>query len=758
MRPEVLEFFQHYANLWTCLIVLGLVAFLLYQSVIVVGGNMIAVVERRWFGKKMPQGRVVAMSGEIGIMARTLGPGLHFLIPFLYTSRKTQFLKVNANEVGIVESIDGIPIPSGRIFAEVVAGHDSFQDGEAFLENSGQKGPQIQILPPGNYRINPFLFKVKKVEATLIEKGKIGVITSMDGQRIPPGRLLGQSVSGHSNFENGQAFLENGGQKGPQMDILHPGTYRINTDLFNVEILNATVIPANKVGLVTALDGSPLPEGEFIAKSVSGHDDYQDAQQFLLAGGQRGPQFDVIHPGTYYINPLIFKVEIDDMLEVQRGEVAVVISNVGKEPTEEMKNKQIAGENENLPGIKTAMELYVVPHGYRGIQQDVIGPGRSYLNRRAFIPHIINTTDQTLEWESRKDARFDNLKVISNDGFQLEVNVKVVFRIRPEQSPYMVAKVGSTENLILNVIYPMIESQFRNQAASISAMNFMLNREEEQDTAEMRIRTNLISYHVECVTVLICQVILPEELMLTQTRRIIAEQQTQMFAKQQEAEFARVATEKTRATANQQKDLVKAEIESMAAHEVKSSTITIAEGDARRIELIAQATADAYRKQSESLGQQAITTIELLNKVADGKVRITPDILVSSDNGSLLDVLLGQMVRNGGTMLAPELPGIKDPGNQPAKQPVAQPPAQPPKQPAAQPPKQPAAQPPKQPAAQPPKQPAAQPAKQPAAQPVKQPAAQPAKQPPKQPAAKPAKQPAAQPPKQPAAQPGQGQG
>jgi len=741
MRPEVLEFLHQNANLETGLIVLVLVAILLYQSVIIVGGDMLAVVERRWFGKKMPPGRVVAMSGEVGIMARTLGPGFHFLIPFLYTAQKTPFLKINANEVGIVEAIDGMPIPSGWIFAKVVGGHNSFQDGEAFLGNSGQKGPQIQILPPGNYRINPFLFNVKKVEATLIEQGKIGVITSMDGQPISPGRLLGQSVSGHSNFENGQAFLENGGQKGPQMDILHPGTYRINTDLFKVDIRNATVIPADKVGLVTALDGSPLPEGEFIAKSVSGHDDYQEAQAFLQAGGQRGPQFDVIHPGTYYINHLMFKVEPDDMLEVQRGEVAVIISNVGKEPTEEMKNKQIAGENEDLPGVKTAMELYVVPHGYRGIQQEVIGPGRSYLNRRAFIPHIINTTDQTLEWESRKGARFDNLKVISNDGFVLDVNIKVVFRIRPEQSPYMVAKVGSTENLILNVIYPMIESQFRNQAASISAMNFMLNREEEQDTAEMRIRSNLINYHVECVTVLICQVILPDELMLTQTRRIIAEQQKQMYAKQQEAEFARVDTEKTRATADQQKQLVKAEIDSQAAHEVKSSTITKAEGQARKIELVGQANADAYRKQSESLGQQAVTAIELLNKISSGNVRITPDILVSGENGSLLDALLAQMVQNGGTMRAPELPGSKDPGNQPIEETVARPDAQPAKQQAAEPPKQP----PKQQAAQPPKQPPKQQAGQPPKQPPKQQAGQPPKQPPKQQAAQPPKQPAAQP-------------
>src|SRR6185436_1083722 len=137
-------------------------------------------------------------------------------------------------------------IPSGKIFAQVVQGHNAFQDGENFLRNSGQKGPQIQILSPGMYRINPSLFSVSMEKAIFIDRGKIGIVTSMDGVQIAIGRLLAGKVGDHSNFEDGQAFLDNGGQKGPQIEILLPGTYRINKDLFNVEIQDATIIPANK--------------------------------------------------------------------------------------------------------------------------------------------------------------------------------------------------------------------------------------------------------------------------------------------------------------------------------------------------------------------------------------------------------------------------------------------------------------------------------------------------------------------------------
>src|SRR3990167_6113249 len=120
-----------------------------YNSIVIVGGVQIAVLERRWLGTSMPEGRVVAMANEVGIQARILGPGLHFLIPFLYRTEKAPMMVVAENEVGLVESIDGAPVPPGRIFCKALGNHNLFQDGEAFLSGGGEKGPQVQILPPG---------------------------------------------------------------------------------------------------------------------------------------------------------------------------------------------------------------------------------------------------------------------------------------------------------------------------------------------------------------------------------------------------------------------------------------------------------------------------------------------------------------------------------------------------------------------------------------------------------------------------------
>ncbi|MFA6234500.1 MAG: SPFH domain-containing protein [Bacteroidota bacterium] len=889
------------------LFILGLLVLkVIWSSFVNVGGTQIAGLERRWLGKKMPPERVIALKGEIGVQARILGPGLHFLWPFIYKVRKDNFITIGDNQVGYVEALAGDPMPLGSVFAKVVAGHNMFQDGEAFLEAGGQKGPQVQILPPGPYRINPRLFKItagealnvpdgcvalietsdglpvppgrvygkvveghdlfqngeafihsggqkgpqieiitngkwrinqkyfqaklakvvdiaedeiglvesvdgdpveaghifaKVVEghnmfqdggkflenggekgpqievippgryrintnlfhvtvdkAVMIQRGEIGIVTSRDGAPIPNGRLLGCHVEGHNRFQDGEAFLDAKGQRGPQVEILLPGTYRINTAMFAVEVTKAVVIPAKKVGLVTAKDGEMLPPREYVAKPVTGHNDYQDGEAFLKANGQRGPQFDVLKPGTYYINPLMFDVSLDDVAEVERGQVAVIVSNVGEIPPEvvavakQVADAEAAGNPEEKKALETRLEhgieTYVVPKGFRGIQREVAGPGTYYLNRIAYKAYVVDTTNQTIDWADDSGTAdqnpvspqkksilaatppstptaspmplagaFNPLTVVSKDGFSISVAVKVVIRVRPDQAPYMVAKIGSIENLINHVIHPMIDSSFRNQASCASAMAFMQNRHEEQEKAEARTRLELEKYHVDLVSVLICQIILPKELMDTQTERILADQRQAMYQAQQKAEQERIASAKTKAEADKQAELVQSEIDVKVATQNKLKKIQEAEGEgeaeriradkkgqameaeargkgnalkleatgrgeatrlegegeASKIRSIGQATGDAhkaegvgiaegYKAQKDAIGGDGIVNIEITKSLsaalATGGVKIVPDVLMGgsdgSNLGSLISGLLLQKMMPGNKTLIPE--------------------------------------------------------------------------------------------------------
>ena len=650
------------------------------NMIVIVRGQEVGIIERRYFGKPLPPGHVVAMRGEIGFQARALQPGLHVLVPFLYRVHKVDMIVISEDEIGLLEAIDGLALEPGHIFARRVRGHDSFQDGEAFLASGGQKGPQIDFLPPGQYRINTYLFHVRPAEIVTLDQGRVGVVSARDGGPIAAGRLLAQKVDNHQGFQDGEAFLVSAGQRGPQIEVLLPGRYRINTDLFNVEIRPATIVQANEVGLVTANDGAPLPGGELVAISVLNHNDFQDASAFLQSGGQRGPQFDLLKPGTYYINPLMFSTKIDSVAVVERGEVAVLVSNVGHEPD------ALPPSEERLA---RGQERYVVPDGYRGIQADVAGPGVYYLNRWAYIPYIIPTTNLTIDWADEESSSestkgdglqrlqlFNPLSVISRDGFEMRVSVKVVIRVRPEQAPLMVAKIGSIENLIDHVIHPMIDSSFRNQASSTQAMNFMQDRALEQEKAEERARTELEQYHCECVRVLISQIILPEDLMTIQTRRVIAAQQQEMYVEQQKAEQKRIATDNTRAKADRQPDLVAAQIGVQIAEQTKQRTIIEAEGRARAVELegdaegkkilaIGTATAEAYDQQVEAVGQLNLAGIEVTKAIAAAGLKITPDIMVGgggADGGnSVFSAFIAQLLASGRPVIPPPASGTNGP-------------------------------------------------------------------------------------------------
>ena len=684
-------------------LVILIVLLVIFRRILVnVDAREIAIKERRYFGAKMPPGRVVATEGEVGIQADVLKPGLHLIkYPFERVVRKVPLIEIGADELGIVEAVDGEPMLPGRIFAldRAQNAHNNFQDPIAFIKQGGVKGIQLRTLPPGLWPIHPYLFRVSVAKTTVIPQGKVGIIIAADGAPLDPGRLLAKAVEGHLSFQNAELFVASGGQRGPQVDILTPGTYRILTQsvplegdsaevkpgLFTVRLYDATMINENQIGLVEALDGAPLNPGDYVAESIPGHDNFQDGHEFIESTGQRGPQKDILLPGTYYVNPQLFKVIPESAKEVKPGEVAVIVSNTGKDPSEDIRRQMAAKVRERmereereqaeqsaalldkLDEGRTAAEIkmelmsgdpadrrldegaheaYVVPEGYRGIQETVVGPGRYYVNTLAITPIIIPTTNQTVEWTSGEVVNtFNPFEVISKDGFTMQLEVRVVFRVKPEDAPFMVAKIGGIDRLVQNVMHPLIDSIFRNQASESSAMAYLQNRHEEQERAEARVRAHLLKYHVDVVNVLICHIHLPEELMKTQTEKILAEQRQNMYNAQREAEEKRIQLERTKSQADNQKDLMGAtvgvEIAGKRAEQRKAEgegeahyISQTGRAEAEKVRLMGEAQGVAYREQVNALGAQGVALVEVLKVIGEKGVRITPDIMASGGSGT----------------------------------------------------------------------------------------------------------------------------
>lgn len=658
------------------------VGFLLTRFLVNVGSNEVAVMEQRYIGSPLESGRVFAMENQVGLKANYLAPGLHFILwPIVSVVSKPLFLTIGADELGIVEATDGAPLSAGRIFADDPAGsvHGNFQNPVEFLKNGGIRGKQLRFLTNGTFKINPYLFKVTKIKKTIIREGKIGVVTAMDGEPLESGRLLGRSVEGHSLFQRADVFLKNGGEKGPQIDFLRPGTYNINTEVFKVEIYDAVSIGENEIGIIEARDGLPMNASDVVVRTPEGHNNFQDGQSFLNNGGHRGPQENILTPGTYYINPYLFSVSIREQIKVSKGEVAVLISNIGKDPSEYVPS----GTPEQMEASweEGGTTRHVVPKGFRGIQKEVLGPGAYNINPLAYTSIIIPTTTRSVDWGGDRNRggqeakSFDPFQVVSHDGFPMQIEVRCQYRILPENAPYLVQKLGSIAELESNVIHPQIDGIFRAQVSRSPAISYQQNRAEEQKGAEDAVRADLTKYKVEVVSVMITNIHLPEALMQTTQQKNLAEQEKSMFDAKKDAEQRRIEFEKTKAEADQQLAIITAEAGIKVAQHEARQTEERARGDAARVRMLAEAEATqttqvgdaeagvirskgeaqakAYRDQVDALTAQGVTMVEVVKSIAAAGLKITPDIQVSGATGSgagdtsgLVQVLLAQMVKS----------------------------------------------------------------------------------------------------------------
>ena len=602
-----------------CLIVLLAVL----RGFYLIRANEVGILTRNMFGRKMPEGQILARKGQVGVQAGTLVPGLYWRLPIMWSITKVPIVTVDNESVGLVESVDGDPLPKGRVLADEVE-CNQFQDGEMFLANHGKKGPQVGILRPGTYRINIRLFSVTQAPAIKIDENNIGIAIAKDGIPLPSGYIVAPKA------------------------------------------LNA--------------DGTEAD-----------HKFYQNGQMFIDSKGYRGPQLDTLQPGIYYINPRLFDVKTENVAEVLPGYVAVIRSNVGLELDHAAEGpKPPTGEGAFKGPVHEDVEKILIADRYtRGIWREPVAPGKYNLNTIAFTAYQVPTSAVTIDWASEgrigtevkgiKPAEamaagvlysFDPLKVTSKDGFQLEVNVRMVIRIQPANAAYIIARFGSVANLIDQIVHPLIDSSFRNKAGEKKAIDFFQSRTDLQAEALAHAQERFGEYNVEAQNLLIAYIDIPKDLLDTQTKKEIANQQQAQYDQEAMAQEKRIAVMEKASRADKQKDVIDAKLSVdinsdraeakvreadgdrramiLQAQGTKESTILVADGNAYKSKAEGDGIAAAYNAQKDAIGQQNVAVIKLIQEIAAGKIQIVPQILVGSgdgaSSGNLFNAWLAQMV------------------------------------------------------------------------------------------------------------------
>jgi len=535
----------------------------------------------------------------------------------------------------------------------------------AIVALNGKAGLQADTLAPGiHFGLWAWQFAVTKVPFTTIDKSHIGIVEARDGHPLSGGRVLARTVECNS-FQDARGFLTRGGERGPQISIIPPGTYRINTALFQVAAAEVLEIPDNMVGVVTTKDGKPLATGEIAGKEVPGHNMYQDAEAFITNGGHKGLQEQVILAGRYFINPRFATVETKPMTDVPIANVGVVIAYVGEE------GKDVTGDAFKHGNL--------VSRGQKGVWCDPLDPGKYPINPFTHKVEIVPTANIVLNWATGKseahklDEKLSTITVRSSDGFTFNLDVSQIIHVPRNDAPKVIARFGTMANLVTQVLEPTIGNYFRNAAQTSDVIEFLKKRSERQAEAKVSIGAALGEYNVNAIDTLIGDIIPPEALMKTLTDRKIAEQEQVTYKTQQLAEETRKDLQQARAMADTQARVVDSErsvtIAKFSAEaaiegargQAQSKKIN-AEADANVITIVGNAEAsktlavgtseaDVIKLKIDSMESGNYALVQVVQALASNKVQLVPQIVAGGGGsgqggGTLVDVLLANLIRD----------------------------------------------------------------------------------------------------------------
>ncbi len=581
----------------------------------------------------------------------------------------------------------------------VLFGKQELPEGRIIATN-GEAGFQAQTLAPGVYFWKwIWQYEISFQPFLVVPTGKIGLVMAKDGGELQTGLILARKVDCDS-FQDAEAFLRNGGRKGRQTAIIPPGSYRINTFLFELEMVDMTNIPENAVGIVTTLEGQPLDEGQIAGRLIEGHNKFQDVDTFLIKNGYKGLQEQVMLAGSYFLNPWFAKVEMVRMTEIPIGHVGVVISYVGAE------------------GVDTSGVEFkhgnIVSRGQKGVWAEPLGPGKYPINPYIMKVELVPTTNLVLNWASARseshqlDKNLSTITVRSRDGFTFSLDVSQIIHIPTTEAPKVIARFGNMSNLVTQVLEPTIGNYFRNSAQDAEVIDFLKSRKERQEAARMHIGRVLEQYNVFGVDTLIGDIVPPESLMKTLTDRKLAEEQKVTYETQMKAQETRQTLEKETAIAEIQKEIVKADQGVLIAERIADASVKKATGDANgvriqataesdRLKLLAageaekvrqlakadaertewlakaeaekitltgnaeaekilaigKSNAESYRLSVEAMGGDNFTQWKVMEAIATQKVKIMPDVLIGGQGdsangaiGGLLGMQLLQQLNN----------------------------------------------------------------------------------------------------------------
>ncbi len=585
----------------------GILFLIMLSGIRFIPNNRVGIIEKRFSGKGSVKSGFIALNGEAGYQPRILRGGLHYLMPIQYVVHPMPLVTISQGKVGYIFARDGKQLEPSQVLASNASVID-FQDVENFLKNGGQRGPQRRILREGTYAFN-------LVQFIVITEERIYTRTLSKEE--------GDTIRGMA-----EVIAQRGG--------------------FRPVVIKDT---DDSIGVVTVHDGPSLPQGEIIAPVVGDdpdqaetyHNKFQDADNFLRAGGQRGRQLQVLVEGTYYVNRLFGTVEMIPKTVIEVGNVGVVVSYTGE-------------TGDDLSG-KEYRHGELVNKGYRGVWSEPLLPGKYAFNTYAGKVISVPTTNIILKWirtetgAHRYDENLTEVSLITKDAFEPSLPLSVVVHIDYQKAPLVIQRFGDIKKLVEQTLDPMVSAYFKNVGQMRTLIQLLQDRSSIQQQASSEMREKFAHYNLALEEVLIGTPSSPEndtqiETILMQLRsRQVAEEQVETYNQQEKAAVKERELREAQSRAQMQTKLTEAELniniqsdqgkaEYQRSLQQAQQIRALAEAEAEKIARIGIAQALATEEQVRAYGgPQFQVTQQVMNRFAEAiqqsGVDVVPRIVVS---------------------------------------------------------------------------------------------------------------------------------
>ncbi len=593
-------------------ILVGIIVLLKIVGFRVIPNNRIAVIEKWWSPKGSLNEQIIALHGEAGLQPGIIRGGIHFLSPLMYKVHICPLVTIPQGQIAYVFARDGMPLAPIQTLGRVVPEGNNFQNAKGFLENGGQRGPQRGIVREGTYAFN---------------LGQFIIITEDKIFHLPMGNTMEEATI----MKMAELLKERGG--------FRPIVIKGSDD---------------KVGIVTVHDGLSLNREDIIAPAVGDdpavqelyHNNFQDPEKFLKAGGFRGRQYQVLVEGTYFINRFFATVELIEKSLIAVGFVGVVVSYYGAKGEDSTGDEYKHGE--------------LVEKGCRGVWREPLMPGKYAFNTYAGQIIRVPTTNIILKWISDQagshlfDENLTEVSLITKDAFEPSLPLSVVMHIDYKKAPLVIQRFGDIKMLVDQTLDPMVSAYFKNIGQTKTLIQIIQERNEIQSNSSREMRIKFEHYNLELEEVLIGTPAASAndnkiEVILTQLRdRQIAVEKIETYTQQQRAADKEKELREAESKAQQQRFLTESSINIEIQSNQGKAEYQKSLQEAAKIKAIAEA--EAEKEARVGIGK-AIAIEEQVKAYGGPQYQVVQDVMTkftSAVESAGIDIVPKTVVNMGG--------------------------------------------------------------------------------------------------------------